>query len=65
MGVPDAELDRLTTRFYRGSTARATGSGLGLPIAAALTVSHQGRLTVRAVRPHGLAVDIELPAAPR
>ncbi len=65
VGVPDDELDKLTTRFFRGSTAAATGTGLGLPIAAALTSSHEGRLTVRQNRPSGLAVDIELPVAAR
>nr|WP_221333578.1 HAMP domain-containing sensor histidine kinase [Nocardia transvalensis] len=62
-GVPDTELDRLTTRFYRGSTASATGSGLGLPIAAALVKARHGTLTIHPVHPHGLSVVIRLPAA--
>ncbi|MBF6328402.1 sensor histidine kinase [Nocardia transvalensis] len=62
VGVPDTEIDKLTTRFFRGSTAATTGSGLGLPIAAALTTARQGTLTVQPVHPHGLAVVIELPA---
>ncbi|MFD8246187.1 sensor histidine kinase [Nocardia sp. NPDC059691] len=60
-GVPPAELDKLTTRFFRGSAARAGGSGLGLPIAAALAQARGGVLTVAAVRPHGLAVSVRLP----
>ncbi|MVU82492.1 HAMP domain-containing protein [Nocardia sp. ET3-3] len=64
-GVPTAELDRLTTRFFRGANAAAgPGSGLGLPIAAALATSRHGSLSVRAVDPHGLAVRIDLPAHP-
>ncbi|MER7451938.1 HAMP domain-containing sensor histidine kinase [Nocardia beijingensis] len=62
-GVPAAEIDKLTTRFFRGSAARAGGSGLGLPIAAALAQARGGALTVAAVRPHGLAVSVRLPAA--
>ncbi len=62
-GVPAPELDRLTTRFYRGSTAPAGGSGLGLPIAAALAQARGGRLTVAAADPHGLSVSVHLPAA--
>lgn len=62
-GVPPAELDKLTTRFFRGSAARAGGSGLGLPIAAALAQARGGVLTVAAVRPHGLAVSVRLPEA--
>ncbi|WP_024804922.1 HAMP domain-containing sensor histidine kinase [Nocardia sp. BMG51109] len=64
-GVGAGELDRLTTRFYRGSSASATGSGLGLPIAAALANSRHGTLTVEAVVPHGLSVVVRLPAAVR
>ncbi|WP_228822987.1 sensor histidine kinase [Nocardia blacklockiae] len=62
-GVPATELDRLTTRFFRSSTATAGGSGLGLPIATALVKARHGRLDVRPVEPHGLAVVISLPAA--
>ncbi|QLY28407.1 HAMP domain-containing histidine kinase [Nocardia huaxiensis] len=63
-GVPADELDRLTTRFYRGSSADGIGgSGLGLPIAAALTSARHGHLTLTAVEPHGLTVTIRLPAA--
>ncbi|MFE3187866.1 ATP-binding protein [Nocardia sp. NPDC059240] len=64
-GVPAAELDQLSTRFFRGSSSSGhTGSGLGLPIAAALASSRHGSLSVRAVDPHGLAVVVRLPAAP-
>jgi signal transduction histidine kinase len=63
VGVPAAELDRLTTRFFRGSTAATAGSGLGLPIAAALVTARHGALTVEPVQPHGLSVTIRLPAA--
>ncbi|WP_280317373.1 sensor histidine kinase [Nocardia wallacei] len=62
-GVPAGELDRLTTRFFRSSTAAAGGSGLGLPIAAALVKARQGSLRIEPVHPHGLAVTVELPAA--
>ncbi|BDU02434.1 sensor histidine kinase [Nocardia sputorum] len=63
VGVPPAEIDKLTTRFFRGSSAGTGGSGLGLPIAAALAQARGGVLTVAAVRPHGLAVTVRLPAA--
>ncbi|MGK8520545.1 sensor histidine kinase [Nocardia asteroides] len=62
-GVRPDEIDKLTTRFYRGSGAGAGGSGLGLPIAAALAQARGGELTVSAVEPHGLAVCVRLPAA--
>ncbi|RDI55431.1 sensor histidine kinase [Nocardia mexicana] len=63
VGVPAAELHRLTTRFFRGSTAAAGGSGLGLPIAAALVNARGGSLTIESVHPHGLSVTITLPTA--
>ncbi|WP_067563314.1 ATP-binding protein [Nocardia acidivorans] len=63
IGVPATELDELTTRFFRGSSADGIGgSGLGLSIAAALTKARKGTLTVRPVDPHGLAVIVRLPA---
>jgi signal transduction histidine kinase len=64
-GVADGELERLTTRFFRGAAAAAGGTGLGLPIAAALAKHHHGRLTVHATAPHGLTVRVALPAAAR
>ncbi|GAA5081784.1 sensor histidine kinase [Nocardia iowensis] len=64
-GVRADEIDRLTTRFFRGSTAVSGGSGLGLPIAAALAQARGGTLTVEPIHPHGLAVRIRLPAAVR
>ncbi|MGO4615592.1 sensor histidine kinase [Nocardia sp. 2YAB30] len=61
-GVPPGEIDKLTTRFFRGSSAPSGGSGLGLPIAAALTQARGGTLTVEAIHPHGLAIGVRLPA---
>ncbi|WP_328409319.1 ATP-binding protein [Nocardia sp. NBC_00403] len=60
-GVAPEEIDKLATRFYRGATAPAGGSGLGLPIATALTQARGGTLTVEPVDPHGLAIRIRLP----
>ncbi|HEY5854458.1 MAG TPA: HAMP domain-containing sensor histidine kinase [Aldersonia sp.] len=64
IGVPADELDRLTTRFFRGAAAggAGTGSGLGLPIFAALTASQHGSTRIERVDPHGLAVIASLPA---
>ncbi|MFD0365916.1 sensor histidine kinase [Nocardia sp. GCM10030253] len=62
-GVAPEEIDKLTTRFYRGTAAPAGGSGLGLPIAAALTQARGGMLIVEPVDPHGLAIRIRVPRA--
>ncbi|MEU4342385.1 HAMP domain-containing sensor histidine kinase [Nocardia sp. NPDC023852] len=63
VGVAEEEIDKLTTRFFRGRSALPGGSGLGLPIAAALAQRYRGRLTVTAASPHGLHVAIRLPMA--
>ncbi|WP_280234026.1 sensor histidine kinase [Nocardia cyriacigeorgica] len=64
-GVEPDEIDKLTSRFFRGSGAVAGGTGLGLSIAHALTKTRGGTLTVEPVRPHGLAVVIRLPEVSR
>ncbi|MFD6454058.1 sensor histidine kinase [Nocardia sp. NPDC060220] len=64
-GVAPDELDKLTARFFRGSAAAAGGTGLGLSIAQALATAWGARLTVEAVRPHGLAVTVRIPEVAR
>ncbi|MFI6172437.1 sensor histidine kinase [Nocardia sp. NPDC051052] len=61
IGVAPDEIDRITTRFFRGAQAAAGGSGLGLPIAATLAAQHGGLFFVEAVEPHGLAVTVSFP----
>ncbi len=62
-GVTDAEMPRVTERFFRASTGGVPGSGLGLSIAAALVDAAGGELRVTAGRPTGLRVDLWIPAA--
>ncbi|MEU4317871.1 HAMP domain-containing sensor histidine kinase [Nocardia fluminea] len=64
-GVAPDELGKLTSRFFRGSAAAAGGTGLGLSIAQALAKAWGATLTVEAVRPHGLAVTVRVPAVAR
>ena len=46
VGIPAAELPRVFDRFWRGQAAAQTsGSGIGLAIAAELTLAHGGTLT--------------------
>lgn len=61
VGVAEPELDKLTTRFFRGSSAIPGGSGLGLPIAAALAQRYRGELTVGPAVPQGLRITVQLP----
>lgn len=50
IGIPPEELPNIFDRHFRGSVARlhrASGSGLGLPIARALAQAHGGTLEIR------------------
>ncbi|WP_330179080.1 HAMP domain-containing histidine kinase [Nocardia sp. NBC_01503] len=62
IGVPQDELDRLTTRFFRGGNAAAGGSGLGLPIAATLAGKHGGLFFLDTAETGGLVVTVSFPA---
>jgi signal transduction histidine kinase len=68
-GLPEAELPLVFERFYRGSATRGTqdgaepgGSGLGLAIVREIIERHGGAVRARAATPHGLAIEVELPA---
>ena len=60
-GVPAAELDKITDRFYR-LESQVPGSGLGLSIVTAIAYLHQGRLQLEDAQP-GLRACIILPRA--
>jgi len=60
-GVSEADIARLTERFFRGRGAATGGSGLGLTIAAALAHRHGGTLLIEPVSPHGLTVRVTMP----
>lgn len=62
-GIPDAELPQVFDRYFRGSRARANGSGIGLAVVAALVGSHRGRVTAANHPDGGAVVTITLPAA--
>jgi two-component system OmpR family sensor kinase len=46
-GIPEAELERVFDRFYRGEEARGEGSGLGLAIVSRIAERHQLGLSLR------------------
>lgn len=63
-GVPDAALSRLGERFYRVESSRSRehgGSGLGLPLVAAIVTAHGGTLEFAHAELGGLRVRISLP----
>jgi len=66
-GLPPDELPHVFERFYRGAAARTEardngGSGLGLAIVREIVERHGGEVRARVSSPHGLAIEIELPA---
>ncbi len=65
-GVPDRALPHLFEPFYRVDEARARdtgGSGVGLAICQRVILLHGGTVRARNNIPHGLVVEIELPAS--
>ena len=70
-GVDPDETSHLFERFYRGTpkaparagSHRATGSGLGLSIVAAIVQAHQGTATVRSTPGEGASFEVSLPLA--
>jgi len=62
-GVPAAERDKVTRRFYRLEPARnAPGSGLGLSLVVSVAKLHSGRLDLEDNAP-GLRARLSLPAS--
>jgi len=65
-GIREADLARLTERFYRVDSSRSRhtgGSGLGLSIAHEIAKKHAGRLGISSDSQHGTCVTVQLPIA--
>ena len=62
-GIGDAELGLIFDKFYRGADQRyrVQGTGMGLPIAKAIVVSHGGTIGVISQLGHGSVFSFSLP----
>lgn len=64
IGIPEAELDRVTEAFYMVDKARSRsngGSGVGLALCRAVAEAHHGALQIESREGHGTRVTVVLP----
>lgn len=65
LGIPEDEMQRLFTRFFRSTTSTrqaVQGVGLGLNITRAIVEAHAGRIDASSVEGEGTTFEIWLPA---
>lgn len=63
-GIPDTELEKVFSPFYRVDPARSpeiAGTGLGLAVSRDIIRSHGGDIELKNRKPHGLVAVITLP----
>ncbi len=64
IGVPEAEVDQLFNKFFRGTGARdraTRGTGLGLHIASSIVNNHGGDISVESIAGQGTTFTVRLP----
>lgn len=66
IGIPQSELDKVKSSFFRGAqaTSHASGSGLGLSIADQIARLHGGELKILSKEREGTAVVFSIPLCP-
>lgn len=62
-GIPEHDLPKVFTKFFRRELGRPTGSGLGLWISRGMVEAHGGRLTATSVPGRGTTFRFTLPLA--
>ncbi len=65
VGIPDAELERIWERLFRGDRSRtARGLGLGLSLVKAIVEAHGGSVAAASEPGAGATFTVWLPMAP-
>ena len=60
-GIPEADVDKVFTKFFRRDHGRPTGTGLGLWISRGLVEAHGGELTATSAEGEGATFTFTLP----
>jgi signal transduction histidine kinase len=60
-GIHPDDLRQLFNRYFRARNTKGNGSGLGLPIAQAIVMAHQGAITATSELNVGTTITISLP----
>jgi signal transduction histidine kinase len=60
-GIHPDDLQQLFNRYFRARNTKGNGSGLGLPIAQAIVLAHQGAITATSELNVGTTITITLP----
>jgi len=60
-GIPEADLPKVFTKFFRRDLGKPTGSGLGLWISRGLVEAHGGRLVATSIQGQGSSFRFTLP----
>lgn len=66
IGIPEEDIGKLFTRFFRGQNAvdgQLPGTGLGLAIVESIVKFHQGDVKVESILGKGTTILVELPTA--
>ena len=60
-GIPPEELSLVKNKFYKGSTSKERGNGIGLAVCEEIVSRHNGKLTIYNADGGGLLVTVTLP----